>query len=100
MLRGHTDRIECIVALSNGCLATGSSDRTVRFWSPEGEELHVLQHTESIYRLTALTDGRLAGSGDTTVCIWSPDLNALLEASLKVDEGYPLFQSPNLSLPM
>ncbi len=115
VLCGHRDSIVCIIALSDGRIITASWDRTAHIWSPEGKQLHILcGHTDKIKCITALSDGCLAtgssdrtvciwspaaASGDSTVGIWSPDLNALFEASLKVDEGDPLFQSPNLALP-
>jgi WD40 repeat protein len=30
----HSEKINCIVALRNGIFATGSSDKTIKVWSP------------------------------------------------------------------
>jgi len=70
---GHTNSIMSLAAFSDGTLASGSSDRTVKIWNTTtGNCISTLRGHESIISsLVALPEDRLAsGSWDNTVKIW------------------------------
>ena len=63
----------CLAELSNGNLASGSDDNTVRVWDTVSGAclLTLAGHTSYVSSLAVLPDGELAsGSGDDTVRIW------------------------------
>lgn len=80
VLKGHDGRIMALTMLSDGCLASGSVDRSVRVWrqsdhtssSPGWECAAVLKgHLAAVTIVKALADGRLASAGaDSTVRVW------------------------------
>ena len=95
-LRGHTDDVRALCALSDDRLASGSCDKTVRIWSvSSGACLQTLQgHTGSVLALCALSDDRLAsGSYDKTVRIWSVSSGACLQ-TLQGHTGYVMHCAP------
>lgn len=73
VLRGHTNTVRSLTVLSDGRLASGSADKTIRIWDITTGTSHVLEkQTGRVFSLAILPDGRLAsGSGDTTIRIWS-----------------------------
>ena len=74
ILRGHQSLISCLLKLSDGRVATGSFDDTLRIWNiKNGECEHVLRgHIDSIHCIIQLFDGRIAtGSDDYTLRIWN-----------------------------
>ncbi|MDO8954726.1 MAG: protein kinase [Gammaproteobacteria bacterium] len=73
-LSGHMDRVRSLIKLSDGRLASGSEDDTIRLWNvSSGEcEATLLGHEYGVFSLTELSDGRLAsGSGDRTIRLWN-----------------------------
>ena len=74
-----------VCALSDGRLASGSYDKTIRVWSSGGACLQTLEgHTDCVTELCALSDGRLAScSYDKTIRVWSSD-----GACLQILEGH------------
>jgi len=88
-LTGHTDQVNALVLLSDGSLASGSSDNTVRIWNPcSGTLLRTLiGHTKGVTALALLSDGSLASaSSDGTVRVWNPLAGTLIRT----------FSEPNL----
>jgi phospholipase A-2-activating protein len=73
VLNGHTCIVSCLVVLSNGDLASGSEDKTVRIWNSKNGNTKILNgHTSVVYSLALLPDGNLAsGSADNTIRIWN-----------------------------
>jgi WD40 repeat protein len=82
-LQGHSDWVTALCVLSDGRLASGSGDKTIRLWDVNtGAELACLEgHSHSVDTLCLLPDGRLAsssadkfihpsGSGDNTIRLW------------------------------
>lgn len=68
--------------LSDGSLASGSSDKTIKIWNPiTGQLLQTLEaHNESILSLEQLTNGSLvSGSKDNTLKIWNYQNGELLK---------------------
>ena len=70
-LEGHSKYTSAMVVLSDGKLATGSYDHTVRVWE-NAECLYTLTgHTDWVGVLASLPDGKLAsGSADHTIRVW------------------------------
>jgi WD40 repeat protein len=72
LLEGHTDWVSSGVWLPDGRLATGSADRTIRFWTADGKPEGVLVgHDDVISALAASSDGTLASAGaDGVTRLW------------------------------
>ncbi|RNA17128.1 vegetative incompatibility WD repeat [Brachionus plicatilis] len=73
-LIGHTSYALSVAVLNNGILASGSSDKKIRIWSPyNGCEIMSLSgHSSGIVYLAALKNGDLASaSADKTIKIWN-----------------------------
>ena len=73
-LAGHGTAVTCIAFSSQGTLATGGTDHTVRLWDLEtGDELAVLKgHRGAVIGLAFSPDGSTLASGsrDRTVRLW------------------------------
>jgi len=70
---GHTNLVTCLAVLSDGHIASGSDDKTIRIWDAgTGECLRMLEgHTGGVTCLAVLSDGYIAsGSRDKTIRIW------------------------------
>ena len=79
VLEGHGAPVQCVIALGDGGLATGSGDRTVRVWREEPAAgawtcAGVLEgHEDTVRGLTAMPGGRLASaSHDGSLRLWGP----------------------------
>jgi WD40 repeat protein len=73
ILEGHTGGVFALAVLSEGTLASGSEDCTVRVWDTEsGACLFTLEgHTSYAKCLAVLSDGTLvSGSFDGTLRVW------------------------------
>ncbi len=75
VLTGHTDMINCVMAVGSDVVATGSADATLRLWSVSGaKELAKLDgHTGAINCIAYNATERvlISGSSDGTVRLWS-----------------------------
>ena len=61
----------CLAVLPDGCLASGSDDKTVRLWRDGQCTATLTGHTDDVNCLAVLPDGTLAsGSADKTVRLW------------------------------
>ncbi|KAF3928239.1 hypothetical protein AA313_de0207618 [Arthrobotrys entomopaga] len=73
---GHTDLIASVAFSSDGHIASGSRDRTVKLWSDAGKLLKTLRgHTNSIACVAFSPDGRklASASHDKRINVW--DIN-------------------------
>jgi WD40 repeat protein len=76
-LNRHSDSVLTLTQLQDGCLASGSSDYSIKIWNLNSKAcLFTLNgHSNWVNTLTQLQDGCLAsGSHDNSIKIW--DLNA------------------------
>jgi WD40 repeat protein len=75
MLKGHADKIKCLVRLpDNNSIASGSKDKTIKIWNINTGQLlaTLLGHNDKIRCLTVLPNGNLAsGSADKNIRIWN-----------------------------
>ena len=86
-LEGHTSLVRALAVLSDGTVASGSWDRTVRLWDVGTRRCvaMLVGHTESVNALAVLSDGRLAsGSDDKSVRLW----DVVARACVGVLEGH------------
>ena len=79
-LQGHTDRVNCLQALPDGRIVSGSHDRTLRVWTRGADKTWssevISGHTDIVWCLQALPDGRIVWGGkqdDCTLCLWTKD---------------------------
>jgi hypothetical protein len=73
-LSGHSYSVKSVMELSDGRLASGSSDNTVKIWNIVTGvcEMTLTGHGDQVYSVFQLSDGRLAsGSADKTIKIWN-----------------------------
>ena len=76
-LEGHTDNVYSLTLLSNGWLASGSEDKTIKIWNlAERKKIGTLEgHQDSVASLKTLKYGNLVSySLDDTIKIWNPYL--------------------------
>jgi len=74
-LEGHTDWVMGVVFAPNGqVVATGSKDKTIKLWSPQGQLIKTLTgHQGEVYSVNFSPDSQLLVSGgtDRVVKIWN-----------------------------
>mgnify|MGYP005837555495 CR=1 FL=1 len=73
-LSGHSSPVLEVDASPDGQLiATGSSDRTVKLWQPDGSLLQTLQHTATVFALSFSPDSQhlVTSSTDGRIYLWS-----------------------------
>jgi len=69
----HTGRINCLIQLSNGKIASGSQDNTIKIWDIEKKEaIYTLKgHTSIIWDIRELEGNKLiSASDDNTSKVW------------------------------
>ncbi|MGK7881070.1 MAG: caspase family protein [Crocosphaera sp.] len=73
-LQGHQSYVLTLAITPEGNIVSGSDDKTVKVWSPQGTLLHTLQGHQSYVLTLAITpEGNIvSGSDDKTVKVWSP----------------------------
>ena len=90
-LKGHTKMVMSLAVLSDGNLASSSSDSTIRIWCRKtGQTLRILRgHDEVVYALVSLPNKctLASASADSTVKIWNTDSGKKLK-TLKGISGY------------
>jgi WD40 repeat protein len=82
-LEGHTSWISAVVTLSDGRIASGSFDQTIRIWDPDWGALSPVLFNKfggRVRSIAQLTDGQLLfGSDDGVVRLW--DRNSTQESA-------------------
>jgi WD40 repeat protein len=73
----HNSIVNCLKSLGNGKLASGSSDKSLKFWNVAnfGSSIYTIPnaHAEIINALELLNNGNLvSGSNDQTIKWWNP----------------------------
>lgn len=72
-LKGHSTSVYALIQLSNGMLASGSDDYSIKLWDIKSTKCHktLSGHTNWVKALTQLSTGVLAsGSGDGSIKLW------------------------------
>lgn len=74
-LRGHRRRVFAVAATADGRrFATAGEDKTVRLWSPAGEQIAEHDHPGRVFTVAFAVDGRLAsGCEDGLLRIFAAD---------------------------
>lgn len=78
-LKDHTEAILSVVALSDGCVASGSADHTIRIWDLKAAHgsadcctMVLTGHTDEVNCIAELRPGRIVSGGrDDTVRVWN-----------------------------
>jgi WD40 repeat protein/uncharacterized caspase-like protein len=71
---GHEDGVISVGFSSDGIIASGSLDKTIKLWSIDGKLLKTLTgHTEPVYSISFAPDGKTIASGsvDATIKLWN-----------------------------
>jgi WD40 repeat protein len=80
ILDGHSNKVNCIITLNNGDLASGSDDKSIIIWDSTTYNIKRLlkNHTYYVLSLAQLPNDDLASaSGDYTIKIWDPQSGIL-----------------------
>jgi COMPASS component SWD3 len=80
-IQGHNSGVKAIALGSDGTIASGGGDKTIKIWDTKGELLNTLRsHTDSIKCLAISPDGKTLASGsrDKTIKLWNLPTGKLL----------------------
>lgn len=71
-LTGHSGQVLSLAVAPDGTLASGSLDRTIRIWGPDGHQRSLSRHAGAVGALSFSPDGEqlASASADGTVRIW------------------------------
>ena len=81
-LRGHTDSVRCIQALSEERIISASNDKTIRVWCLKTNSwVHTIYaHSEKVTGIEVLSNDQIAScSTDRTIKIWDLDLEMCIK---------------------
>jgi WD40 repeat protein len=71
LLQGHTNGVNALALLPDGCLASGSYDNTIRLWDVDrAKEIACLEVDAGVLSLAALPDGNLVAGDDICRLHW------------------------------
>jgi WD40 repeat protein len=81
ILTGHTDSVNCVCALHDGRIVSGSYgpiDGTLRIWDVQTKECNIIIRSSFIRCINVLPDGRIiSGSIGNTLYVWNQWTGAL-----------------------
>ena len=70
-LAGHSNRVEALIALPNGRLASAGWDNSIRLWDlATNEEICGLEADAPIFSLVAFSDGRFVAGDAIGRLLW------------------------------
>ena len=71
-LTGHTDAVISVAWSTDGTLASGSTDKTIKLWRGETNTATLTGHTRAVYSVAWSADGTLtSGSTDNAIKLWA-----------------------------
>ncbi len=84
VLNGHSSYVSALTILTDGTLASGSWDTTIRLWNHNNGLYNITRiltgHSAYIDSLTCLSDGTLvSGSGDKTIKLWNTSTGKIIK---------------------
>lgn len=69
---GHAGYVWCLSRLSDGRIASGSRDRSIKIWDGDSCQATLLGHQASICALAVVGSELWSGSRDRSIVVWSP----------------------------
>jgi WD40 repeat protein len=70
----HDEPVYCLVGVADGCIATGSEDKSIKIWNIEDKNkcIKTLKgHRGAVYSLLYISSYLVSGSSDWTIKIWA-----------------------------
>lgn len=96
-LIGHTNNVLSLIKLTNGHIASSSSDQTIRIWDLESMECVKIYatHDEYITKIIELQDGCIASSSlcSNTIEIWDKEGTCIKKIAVGTGENITRFKT-------
>lgn len=83
----HSDWINDITAISSSTVVSGSSDQTVKYWSPESDSHGLIgYHSDYVKSVTSFNSKVFSAGLDSLVKVW--DVNKCVEINKWLNKGF------------